>query len=92
MLKFKKVKNLDIWTAENVVGDSFEIIKDTCDGMYVVYFKGDKCAVAGTLVTANMAIQEEKILNKKLQLDIVNKWIEDSKILELYYDLYLAKK
>ena len=47
---------------------------------------------AGTLVTANMAIQEEKILNKKLQLDIVNKWIEDSKILELYYDLYLAKK
>ena len=37
-------------------------------------------------------IQEEKILNKKLQLDIVNKWIEDSKILELYYDLYLAKK
>lgn len=47
---------------------------------------------AGTLVTANMAIQEEKILNKNLQLDIVNKWIEDSKILELYYNLYLAKK
>lgn len=58
MLKFKKVKNLDIWTAENVVGDSFEIIKDTCDGMYVVYFNGDKCAVAGTLVTAKKYANE----------------------------------
>ena len=46
---------------------------------------------AGTLVTANMAIQEENKINNDLQLDIVNRWIEDSKILELYYDLYLSK-
>ena len=46
---------------------------------------------AGTLVTANMAIQEENKINNNLQLDIVNRWIEDSKILELYYDLYLSK-
>lgn len=58
MLKFKKVKNLDIWTAENVVGDSFEIIKDTFDGMYVVYFNGDKCAVAKTLKTAKKYADE----------------------------------
>lgn len=47
---------------------------------------------AGTLVTANMAIKEEKILSKNLQLDIVNKWIDESKILDLYYDLYLSRK
>ena len=46
---------------------------------------------AGTLVTAYMAIKEENLLNKSLQLDIVNKWIDDSKILERYYDLYFKK-
>lgn len=58
MLNFKKVKNLDIWTAKNEEEESFEIIKDTCDGMYVVYVNGDKYAVAGTLKTAKKYANE----------------------------------
>ena len=58
MLKFKKVKNLDMWTAENIVGDSFEIEKDTFDGMYVVYLNGNKYAVAKKLKTAKKYANE----------------------------------
>lgn len=47
---------------------------------------------AGTLVTANMAIQNSDKIKNELQLDIVNDWIDEAKILELYYDLYLLHK
>ena len=58
MLNFKKVKNLDIWTSENIVGDNFEIIKDICDSMYYVYVNGNKYAVAKTLKTAKKYANE----------------------------------
>lgn len=46
----------------------------------------------GTLLTAYMAIKENNLLEKSVQLDIVNKWINESNILENYYDLYFSKK
>ena len=46
----------------------------------------------GTLLTAYMAIKENNLLEKSVQLDIVNKWIYESNILEKYYDLYFLKK
>lgn len=58
MLKFKKTKGLDIWTAKSIEGDSFDIIKDICDNKFIVYVNGDKYAVAGTLVTAKKYANE----------------------------------
>lgn len=58
MLKFKKTKGLDIWTTKSIEGDSFDIIKDTCDNKFIVYVNGDKYAVAGTLATAKKYANE----------------------------------
>lgn len=46
----------------------------------------------GTLLTAYMGIKENNLLEKSVQLDIVNEWIYESNILEKYYDLYFSKK
>ena len=46
---------------------------------------------AGTLVTVDNIINSDAIMNRHVELDLVEKWIRQSKILEKYYELYLKK-
>ena len=47
---------------------------------------------ASQLVVANNIINNKHKLRNQVELDIVDKWIEESKILEQYYELYLKRK
>ena len=47
---------------------------------------------ASQLVVTDKIINGKENLNNKVELDIVDKWIDESEILELYYDLYFRKR
>lgn len=47
---------------------------------------------ASQLVVTDKVINDECNLNNKVEVDIVDDWIDESKILEKYYDLYFRKR
>lgn len=47
---------------------------------------------ASQLVVTDKVINEKTNLNNDVEVDIVDKWIDESEILEKYYDLYLKKR
>lgn len=47
---------------------------------------------ASQLVVTDKIINEKHNLKNQVELDIVDRWIDESNILEEYYDLYFRKR